>query len=437
MYRARSAFVAVVLALALSKLANAATPYPVPPPVAVPPLPADAKPQPVGFSKLVGSVEPGTVWATFQIGLTCVPPPSGRTLTWNPGDNTFDNRIFGSEVARELKAAGFVTTNDPDNLFQSKNSGESDLKLAGNVKKVDANFCLAGFILQDRDDTKPPSLDTTSGYIVFDIEWQLYSGVQDKILVRKETRAGIAIERHAAGNYARLIQGGIRENVRALLASDDFRSAVLAPARSPSIMVEATTPLALAGSLSAKPMKISDAVGGVVLVLSGNGHGSGFLVSSDGYIMTAQHVVGADKYVKIRWSDGLEGVGEVIRSDNRRDAALIKTDPRGRHPLALRREMPQPGDTMFAIGAPLDEKYQSTVTRGVASANRIMNGFSFIQSDVTISPGNSGGPLLNEKGEVVGLCDLTFRPDGAAVPTGINYFVPIDDALRFLSAEPR
>ena len=183
-------------------------------------------------------------------------------------------------------------------------------------------------------------------------------------------------------------------------------------------------------------MKISDAVGSVVLVLSGDGHGSGFLLSSDGYVMTAQHVVGADKYVKVRWSDGLEGVGEVIRTDKRRDVALIKTDPRGRQPLAMHRATPEPGDTVFAIGAPLDTKNQGTVTRGVASANRIMDGFSFIQSDVTINGGNSGGPLLNEKGEVLGICDLSFRERGD-VPTGINYFVPIDDALRFLSAEPR
>jgi S1-C subfamily serine protease len=182
-------------------------------------------------------------------------------------------------------------------------------------------------------------------------------------------------------------------------------------------------------------MKIADAVGAVVLVLSGGGHGSGFLVSTDGYLMTAEHVVGSDKYVKIRWSDGLEGVGEVIRTDKRRDVALIKTDPRGRQPLALRREAPQPGDTVFAIGAPIDPKLQNTVTRGVVSANRIMDGFSFIQSDVTVDPGNSGGPLLDEQGRVLGFTDRGLR--SAEAPTGLNFFVPIDDALRFLSAEPQ
>jgi S1-C subfamily serine protease len=210
---------------------------------------------------------------------------------------------------------------------------------------------------------------------------------------------------------------------------------VLGPVDKPKLAATSRERLTLTGALAAKPVKISDAVGSVVLVMSGGGHGSGFLVSTDGYLLTAQHVVGADKYVKIRWSDGLEGVGEVIRTDKRRDVALIKADSRGRAPLALHRDMPQPGDTVFAIGTPIDPKLQNTVTRGVASANRILDGFSFIQSDVTVDPGNSGGPLLNEQGEVLGLTDIGIRlPDA---PTGLNFFIPIRDALDFLSLEPR
>jgi serine protease Do len=364
-------------------------------------------------------------------------PPSGRRLTWNTGENTFDNKIYAPLVAKELKIAGFVPANDPDNLFRTrKEGGENDLKLAGNIKKIDANLCVFGFIIQDPDHPQRANLDTVTGYILFDIEWQLYSSIQDKIIVKKEITTGVTLNKHAQGNFSNLVQGGIRENIRSLIASEDFRSAVLAPQGKPFISRAANAPLALAGSLAAKPVKISDAIGGVVLVLSGDGHGSGFLVSSDGDIMTAAHVVGADKYVKIRWSDGLEGVGEVIRTDKRRDVALIKADPRGRQPLALHRDMPQPGDTVFAIGAPVDPKLQSTVTRGVASANRIMDGFSFIQSDVTINPGNSGGPLLNERGEVLGFTDLSLR-ERSDTPTGLNFFVPIRDALDFLSAEPR
>jgi S1-C subfamily serine protease len=403
---------------------------------------------------MISSIPAGQVWATLQVKYTglfmleCGHPPGSDKLTWQPANSAIDKRTLIPAFAAELKAAGLVAADDPDNLFQ-KNRGEADIQVAGNIKNITANLCLGykgggvSFTIgapsrQIREIPDPtPDFDGTYGDITLDVEWQVYSASADKVIADLDIKSTYSITGHAPGNYAKLLQGGLRENFKTLIASSDFRrAATTAPV--PAAFRNTTQPtLVLASTKTSSPTKISDAVGSVMVIFSGGGHGSGFLVSSDGYVMTAAHVVGPDKFVKVRWSDGLEGVGEVVRADTRRDAALIKVDPRGRQPLKLRRDAPQPGDTVFAIGAPLDVKYQSTVTRGVASANRIMDGFSFIQSDVTINPGNSGGPLLDEKGEVIGICDLTFRPDGGAIPTGINYFVPIDDALRFLSAEPR
>jgi serine protease Do len=169
----------------------------------------------------------------------------------------------------------------------------------------------------------------------------------------------------------------------------------------------------------------------VVAVLAGGGHGSGFLVSADGYVITNEHVVGKETKVRIRWSDGFESDGEVIRSHKARDVALIRTNPHGRQPLYIQRGAAVPGATVYAVGAPLDLKFQSTVTKGIVSANRLYDGFSFIQSDVAVTHGNSGGPLLNEKGAVVGITDWGQTEDGA--PVGLNFFIPIGDALDFLN----
>jgi len=184
----------------------------------------------------------------------------------------------------------------------------------------------------------------------------------------------------------------------------------------------------------ATPRPIGDVPGSVVAVLTGDGWGSGFLVSNDGYLLTNRHVVGAATTVRIRWSDGFETTGDVVRSDKRRDVALVKTDPRGRRPLVLRRAMPAVGEAVFAIGTPLDEKLQSTVTKGIVSANRILDGFAFIQSDVTVDHGNSGGPLLDDKGQVIGITVIKFAPDDGQ--RGLNLFIPIGDALDFLSLKP-
>ncbi len=170
----------------------------------------------------------------------------------------------------------------------------------------------------------------------------------------------------------------------------------------------------------------------VTLILAGDTQGSGFLISSDGLLLTDRHVVGDARYVKVRWSDGVEGLGEVVRTDKVRDVALVKTDPHGGTPLRIRREPMQPGDTVFAVGAPLDPKFQSTVTRGVISAYRTFGGLNFIQSDVSVNPGSSGGPLLDDKGEAIGATESGYSVAGA--PTNINLFIPMGDALDFLSA---
>jgi serine protease Do len=162
--------------------------------------------------------------------------------------------------------------------------------------------------------------------------------------------------------------------------------------------------------------------------------GSGFLVSSDGYLITNEHVVGRASAVRIRWSDGFETQGEVIRTDKRRDVALVKTEPHGRTPLALRRDAPVVGEKVFAVGTPLKESLQNTVTQGVVSANRIIDGFAFIQSDVAVDHGNSGGPLLDEKGRVIGITEMTLVDDGTQ--RGLNAFIPIGDALDFLRVKP-
>jgi len=179
---------------------------------------------------------------------------------------------------------------------------------------------------------------------------------------------------------------------------------------------------------------LAQSIESVAIVFAADGSGSGFLVSKDGYVLTNQHVVGGAKYVKLKWANGEETLGEVVRSDRRRDVALIKADAKGRAPLALRSDAPQLGDPVFAVGTPLDDKLQNTLTKGIVSANRVYEGQPFIQSDVAVTHGNSGGPLLDEKGRVLGLTVSGRAPDGA--PVGLNFFIPIDDALRALALKP-
>lgn len=121
----------------------------------------------------------------------------------------------------------------------------------------------------------------------------------------------------------------------------------------------------------------------------------------------------------------------MVRADTRRDVALIKTDAQGRAPLSLRPGPLPQGETVFAIGTPLDDSLQNTMTKGIVSAERVEQGLRLIQSDVGINHGNSGGPLIDDKGAVVAIAVSGLLPDSHQM--GLNFFIPIDDALKALA----
>lgn len=406
-------------ALLLAASAAAAA-TPVPPTPTAAPLPAGAQTRTVSLTKIVAKVDGDLKWAAVQSGPLCL--PTGR-LAWSKSGAAIATEAMAGVFRDEVEAAGFRMDREPDNLFEEAASF-SEFAVAGVVKDAEGQLCF------------PTTLGggtKVKGTAVLEVEWQIYSRLQRQVVARVQTRAGFESRRPVDGGAQAVVLDAFAETVKALVASDAFRKTFLG---SPSSLEDAMKPakretIALTGP-AAPPADIADATGAVVLILAGDGHGSGFLVSGDGYVMTDQHVVGSARLVTVRWPDGIEAVGEVIRSDRLRDVALIKTDPRGRDPLPLRATTMRPGETVFAIGAPLEERFQSTVTRGVVSAYRTIEGLRYLQSDVSINPGNSGGPLLDEHGAVVGMTKSTYRIESA--PTGINFFTPTRDALDFLGA---
>jgi serine protease Do len=159
------------------------------------------------------------------------------------------------------------------------------------------------------------------------------------------------------------------------------------------------------------------------------GVGSGFFISADGYILTNHHVVdGADEII-VTLTDKRELKARVVGSDQRTDVALIKVDGNGFRALPLGDPNKlRKGEWVIAIGSPFG--LDSTVTAGVVSAKGRDTGdfLPFIQTDVPVNPGNSGGPLINQRGEVVGINSQIFTRSGGY--QGISFAIPIDEATR-------
>ena len=159
------------------------------------------------------------------------------------------------------------------------------------------------------------------------------------------------------------------------------------------------------------------------------GVGSGFILSSDGLVMTNAHVVeGADE-VLVTLTDKREFKAKIIGTDKRTDVAVVKIEATGL-PAVKIGDMSRlkVGEWVMAIGSPFG--LENTVTAGIVSAKQRDTGdyLPFIQTDVAINPGNSGGPLINMRGEVVGINSQIYSRSGGF--QGISFAIPIDEATR-------
>lgn len=159
--------------------------------------------------------------------------------------------------------------------------------------------------------------------------------------------------------------------------------------------------------------------------------GSGFIISSDGYILTNAHVIRNAAEVLVKLNDKREFAARIIGADARTDVALLKIEANGLPKVVFGDpERLKVGEWVVAIGSPFG--LESTLTAGVVSAKgRALpqeNFVPFIQTDVAINPGNSGGPLFNLKGEVVGINSQIYSRTGGYM--GLSFAIPIDVAME-------
>ncbi|MBN7135263.1 peptidase S1 [Lysobacter enzymogenes] len=161
--------------------------------------------------------------------------------------------------------------------------------------------------------------------------------------------------------------------------------------------------------------------------------GSGFLISQDGYVLTNHHVVDGADTVTVKLTDRREFKAKVIGSDEQSDVALLKIDAKGLPFLrSANASLTKAGQWVVAIGSPFGLDH--SVTAGIVSAVGRANPYAdqryvpFIQTDVAINQGNSGGPLLNTAGEVVGINSQIFSNSGGYM--GVSFAIPIDVAMN-------
>jgi serine protease Do len=157
--------------------------------------------------------------------------------------------------------------------------------------------------------------------------------------------------------------------------------------------------------------------------------GSGFILTSDGFIMTNAHVVDGADEVLVTLTDKREFKAKLIGADKRTDVAVVKIQATGLPAVKVGDvSRLKVGEWVMAIGSPFG--LDNSVTAGIVSAKQRDTGdyLPFIQTDVAINPGNSGGPLINMRGEVIGINSQIYSRSGGFM--GISFAIPMDEAMR-------
>ncbi|MDP9582275.1 DegQ family serine endoprotease [Burkholderia ambifaria] len=159
--------------------------------------------------------------------------------------------------------------------------------------------------------------------------------------------------------------------------------------------------------------------------------GSGFIVSADGYILTNAHVIDGANVVTVKLTDKREYKAKVVGSDKQSDVAVLKIDASGLPTVKIGDPaQSKVGQWVVAIGSPYG--FDNTVTSGIISAkSRALpdeNYTPFIQTDVPVNPGNSGGPLFNLQGEVIGINSMIYSQTGGF--QGLSFAIPINEAIK-------
>lgn len=184
--------------------------------------------------------------------------------------------------------------------------------------------------------------------------------------------------------------------------------------------------------------------GGTVFMVEEASQGSGVLVSEEGYIWTAAHVVQSAEEVEIEFVTGEIYRGEVVTSSPPGDVALLKIvgpfDPTGKAVASIgNSDSLGIGEDVFVLGAP--HGFAQTLTRGILSGRHFPENLSndfeqveFLQTDAAINPGNSGGPMFNKKGEVIGIASSIYSISGGF--EGIGFVTASNTVKQLLTAEP-
>ena len=354
---------------------------------------------------------------------------------WNEDDNIFGDwpNETGTKVEEALSGLGYNIKQHRRSYFSDKiNKPRADLLLSMRVTDMKFNLCYVHSPLLWR------SMNRSGGNGIITVEWEVFDAVREKVLGSFTTQGyGHIDEPLQAGDKA-LFLSAVSDAAENLGKSDWFKKIMTTMDPLDLIPKTSHAPLVLKTreKESFQPFRnrFAFARKAIITVRSEyDKQGSGFFINNEGYALTTAAIVGDADTVQLMDSSGTKYVAKVIRTDERRDVALIKADIKDNFalPISKAKETDLIED-VFAVGTPFSNSYRATIVKGIISAMRyhVHQGNRFIQADIPTAPGFSGGPLTDEYGNVIGLSQTI---SDTASETNFSLFIPIKDALKALN----
>ncbi|MCT4638515.1 MAG: S1C family serine protease [Bacteroidales bacterium] len=358
--------------------------------------------------------------------------PEGKLL--NPA-SAAPVKIFDKNIMEELKICGFEMEEEKeedagDNMFDDSEE-ESETE-----KKADIAI---GAIIKDlkmKGELNPYTRKLYNFSVKMNVQWQFYDNVSKKLLKKVSTTEEIYMPRESS-DFAIGVNNAFSENFAAALRDSSLIKAIKSTDSNADkeykaeVLKKYTISKTKVKKFESYGKMVKDVNPAVVTLIGSEGHGSAFLINDEGYILTNYHVVKGNKGLKAKFQMGFELPVKLLNYDEKADLALLKVQGSGYKALPIATKEYEVGNEVIAIGTPETTSLSNTVTKGIISGKReAKNGIEYIQTDVSISPGNSGGPLINKKGLVVGIVSLKLVGIGT---DGIAFAIPISVALEKLN----
>jgi S1-C subfamily serine protease len=385
--------------------------------------PREGEVKSIEFRKAADTLAKGELVGKSRFGVLCLP---GKPLAWRDGRINVDDEGFSESFRREVEKVKIATVSAPAPVVDTART-RPDLLVLAQVSAASLDVCSPWSDFGNWRDAK--------GGAYLKVQWQVYSQSRRKVVYETSTEGSVQSDDSVSGGASELVQAAFASATQNFLADPAFFRLLYGDAAMPMPVPSAqvsTESLRLAAEPPRGAEAVPDPKLAVMGVIAGLNRGSGFVVSTEGYLITSERVVRGQQLVKLKSATGQESLGFVVRRDVQGDLALVKLTERNAAPVALRTSAAVVnGEEVYVLGTPASRSAESSLRRGTIRPLQGTGSSKLVQSTIRLVSVDAGTPFFDKEGKVVGVAIVPVDDAMSSAPA--SGLLPIAEALARLS----